>query len=56
VRRDLEGGTLAVVPTPVTPIARAWNLVRHSAHELSPAALQLVDYLSAAGFAARTRS
>jgi LysR family transcriptional regulator, low CO2-responsive transcriptional regulator len=56
VRRDLESGALAVVPTPVTPIARAWNLVRHSAHELSPAALRLVAYLSTTGFAARTTS
>jgi DNA-binding transcriptional LysR family regulator len=50
VARDLAEGTLAVVPTPFTPILRPWHLVCIDDHHLSPIATRFVDHARAATF------
>jgi DNA-binding transcriptional LysR family regulator len=44
VARDLADGTLAIVPTPFTPIARPWHLVCSSDAELSPLATRFIEH------------
>jgi DNA-binding transcriptional LysR family regulator len=51
IQRDLDSATLAVVPTPITPISRAWHLVAHSGRELSPPARQFVEFAVSTSFA-----
>jgi DNA-binding transcriptional LysR family regulator len=50
VARDLADGTLAVVPTPFTPIARPWHLVCSIDAELSPLAMRFIAHARAESF------
>jgi DNA-binding transcriptional LysR family regulator len=50
VAHDLADRTLAVVPTPFTPIERPWHLVASVDRELSPIAARFVEHARAASF------
>ncbi|MGH7729243.1 MAG: LysR substrate-binding domain-containing protein, partial [Vulcanimicrobiaceae bacterium] len=49
VARELEAGELALVPTALTPLARAWHLVCNSERELGAAASAFVAEILASG-------
>jgi DNA-binding transcriptional LysR family regulator len=50
VARDIEDGTLAIVPTPFTPIIRPWHLVCRDDAEPSAIATRFIDYASGSSF------
>jgi DNA-binding transcriptional LysR family regulator len=50
VGRELADGTLALVTTPFTPIARPWHLVCRIDAELSPLATRFIEHARAASF------
>jgi LysR family transcriptional regulator, low CO2-responsive transcriptional regulator len=49
VARDVEDGTLVIVPTPASPLARNWHLVRAAGRELSKSAKAFLGYAIASG-------
>ncbi len=49
VRRELLEGTLEIVATPATPLARAWHLVAAADRELSTTAREFVACMTAPG-------
>jgi DNA-binding transcriptional LysR family regulator len=44
VAREIEAGTLKIVPTPATPIARAWHLVCNEGRDETEAMRRFVHY------------
>jgi DNA-binding transcriptional LysR family regulator len=53
VAGELAEGTLAEVPTPVTPLRRDWHLVAHTGRPLVPGAQRFVEHVVARGAFAR---
>jgi len=49
IERELAEGLLEIVPTPETPLVRAWHVVASAERELSPTALRFVDHLCTRG-------
>jgi DNA-binding transcriptional LysR family regulator len=49
VARELADGTLAEIPTPITPLSRDWHLVGGSDRELPSGARRFLDYVIAKG-------
>ncbi len=47
VRRDVEDGSLVVVPTAMTPLRRAWHLVADGSRPLSEEARRFVEHVVA---------
>ena len=54
VAREINDGTLAEVPTPVTPLVRDWHLVASDERPLSAGAQRFLDYVIAGGAFAAT--
>ena len=52
IARDVADGTLAIVATPFTPIARPWHLVSNGESDVSPIAARFVEYARVASFVA----
>jgi DNA-binding transcriptional LysR family regulator len=44
VARDLQAGSLAIIPAPATPIARAWHLVGNAKRDASAAVRRFVEH------------
>jgi DNA-binding transcriptional LysR family regulator len=49
VARDVEDGTLAIVPTPASPLGRNWHLVRAAERELTSSAQAFLAYAVESG-------
>ncbi|MDB5028001.1 MAG: LysR family transcriptional regulator [Candidatus Eremiobacteraeota bacterium] len=49
VAREIAEGTLAEIPTPVTPLVRDWHLVAGTEREMPPGAQRFIDFAIATG-------
>jgi DNA-binding transcriptional LysR family regulator len=52
IARDLAAGTLAIVPTAVTPVLRPWHLVGSVDRDPSPIAARFIEHARSDGFTA----